>query len=560
MTTRIGATVDAIDMFCGFGGSSQGIHSAGADVRLAANHDAHAIEVHAANFPDTEHLRADISDPDASRYTDPRYLPAVRFMWASPSCRFHSPANARKVYQRGPCLFDDDVDFDHDRYARSERSRVTMMCPLRYAAHNKPEAVIVENVVEAAKWGPDRDGSTFRWWLHEWEKIGYRWRACFLNSRFFPPTPQSRDRMYVVFWRAGNPAPDLDYRPVAYCISDVCGGRHVEAVQTWKRRTKAWPLDQWGKYGQQYDYRCPECAALVDPLSWPAYTAIDWSDLGTPIAERTRPLAAKTIERIRRGLAKYVHHPAFTLSNITAGRPRTIAEPLSTQVTTSRDMLIKGIIAPVAGNTSERPGQTRARPLDAPWFTQHATGGFGFAHLPVIHTLRGSHDSAMTQAAPVINPVGTVSAGGIHHGLSIPPALWAKQNGGPGDTAWHLTDQPLNTITERDTTGLIVLPWIDQWRSNPVAISEQLATVMTKARHALASIPVTSIDPDAIDLDAVRFRMLQPDPEIRRAMAFDDTYILLGNKTQRTAGLGNAVTPPVAGWLTQQVLTTLAGP
>jgi len=42
--------------------------------------------------------------------------------------------------------------------------------------------------------------------------------------------------------------------------------------------------------------------------------------------------------------------------------------------------------------------------------------------------------------------------------------------------------------------------------------------------------------------------MLEPDPEFRRAMAFEDDYILLGNKMQVVSGLGNAVTPPTATW------------
>jgi site-specific DNA-adenine methylase len=54
-------------------------------------------------------------------------------------------------------------------------------------------------------------------------------------------------------------------------------------------------------------------------------------------------------------------------------------------------------------------------------------------------------------------------------------------------------------------------------------------------------------------------RMLQPDPELRRAMAFRDDYILIGNKSQMTAGLGNAVTPPVASWITERCLATLRG-
>lgn len=39
--------------------------------------------------------------------------------------------------------------------------------------------------------------------------------------------------------------------------------------------------------------------------------------------------------------------------------------------------------------------------------------------------------------------------------------------------------------------------------------------------------------------------------------ATDPEYILLGNKTQMTAGLGNVVTPPVATWITARYLETL---
>jgi hypothetical protein len=141
----------------------------------------------------------------------------------------------------------------------------------------------------------------------------------------------------------------------------------------------------------------------------------------------------------------------------------------------------------------------------------------------------------------------------------LSPALWTKFNGGPGDTAWHTPMDPFGTITGRDTTGLIVLPWVDQYCSDPIAVTEQLATVLTHARHSLATVEIdvdlTTITDD--ELAQVRFRMLEPDPELRKTMAFDESYILLGNKTQMTSGLGNAVTPPVATWITEQAMATL---
>ena len=211
-----GTTVDAIDFYCGFGGSAQGIRAAGADIKAAANHSALAIECHQKNFPDVTHYRADLVDPDSADYMDPADLPAARYAWFSPGCQHHSPANAKKIYQRGrqSTLFEQD-DFDEAAYANSERSRVTMSCVLRYADRHKPEILVVENVVEVTHWGPGRDGSTFAWWKRTLANIGYEIECVFLNSQFFPPCPQSRDRVYIVAWKRGNARPNLDYRPLA---------------------------------------------------------------------------------------------------------------------------------------------------------------------------------------------------------------------------------------------------------------------------------------------------------------------------------------------------------
>lgn len=578
---RIGYEVDAIDVFCGFGGSSQGIHAAGATVRAAANHSELAIECHAANYPNVDHWQADLSDPNnpqvvnrkgkkvSGRYLDPEDLPRARFAWFSPSCKHHSQANAKKVYMHGPSIWDQDGEaneFDQVAYANSERSRVSMMCVIRYAAKHHPEIIVVENVVEAAKWGPNRDGSTFQWWLRELTKHGYLFECLFLNSQFFPPCPQSRDRMYVVAWRRGNRRPNLDYTPVAYCESDVCGGKIVSAVQTWKNRTKAWPLARWGKYGAQYRYSCSLCKREVIPAAWPAYAAIDWKNLGTAIGDRSalgmKPLADKTMDRIRRGVGKFRNGPPIVIpAKSTWGVDRTVVEPFTTQTSQQEKALVtEGFVIPAAGNTHEREKQIRAKSLGSPLYTQHTTLSFGFAHVPVLIEQRNG-GSIKAGQHPVTSPAHTVTGGGgkggLHHGL-VSPAVFAKFNGGPEDTAWHGLQDSLNTVTGRDSTGLIVLPWVEQFNSDPVGVTEQLATVMTHLRHALANINVDDLESVSnLDLEQVRFRMLDPDPELRRAMAFADDYILLGGKSAMTEGLGNAVTPPTASWITEQCLATL---
>ena len=112
-------------------------------------------------------------------------------------------------------------EFDEAAYANSERSRVTMSCVLRYADRHKPEILVVENVVEVTHWGPGRDGSTFAWWKRTLANIGYEIECVFLNSQFFPPCPQSRDRVYIVAWKRGDARPNLDYRPLALWVRSL---------------------------------------------------------------------------------------------------------------------------------------------------------------------------------------------------------------------------------------------------------------------------------------------------------------------------------------------------
>ena len=156
----------------------------------------------------------------------------------SPSCVHHSQANAHKMYERPATLFDHIHGTGPEPeassgYASSERSRVTMSCVIRYADAHRPDLMIVENVVEAAKWGPNRNGDTFRWWLGQLDNLGYRTRPLMLNSAAFG-VPQMRDRMFVICWRKTMRTPDLEHRVEGWC--QRCAPV-VEARQVFRHRT-----------------------------------------------------------------------------------------------------------------------------------------------------------------------------------------------------------------------------------------------------------------------------------------------------------------------------------
>ena len=552
---RAGSEDDAIDLFAGFGGSSQGIKKAGATIRAAANHKALAVQCHAANFPEADHFIGDLVDATSANYVDPAQLPAAAFCWASPSCTSHSKALAKRLYAQGVESLFSDERFDYAEFLRQERSRVTMSSVLRYAAARRPRICVVENVVTVAFWGPGGDGSTFRWWLGEWRKLGYRSQLLWLNAMFFPPCPQSRDRFYGVFCAPGVPMPDLAHRPRALCTSTACGGKLVDALQRFKEPKRTWPLAEWGSYGAQYLYRCPDCGAEVHPAAWPAYTAIDWSHLGTPIGARAevgmRPLAPATLERIRRAVRKFRGVPPLVIPLAAEGGAR-IGQALGA----ASASVVVG-----AGNGFERPGSAcRSRSVASALFTQHTSDAMGVAlEAPSVVELRGGGSVAAGQRS-VADVLRVVSAGGEHHGLVVASAAFTKQNGGPSDTAWHEVTDPLGTVTARDTTALVVLPCLEQWRSQPTLVTDQMATITTHLRHSLVvAAPERTGEVSDEELGSVRFRMLEPEPEIKRAMAFGDDYRLLGTRRDRIAGLGNAVVPSVAEWITGRCMAVLRG-
>ncbi len=275
------------DQFCGAGGSSQGVRrlsqrlGGGIEVKMALNHWKLAIETHSTNFPDTLHDCTDISAADPRRY------PSTDILITSPECTTHSPAggNNHKTLRKQMNLFDSGrID------PATERSRATMWDVPRFAEYHKYIGIVVENVVEAKTRWP-----LFDTWLTAMHVLGYNHRLVFHNSMHHHPTPQSRDRMYIVFWRKGNRAPQLDFTPSAHCPKCL---RDVNSVQTWKDKRKP-----WGKYRKQYVYCCPACSTVVEPYYYAAFNCIDWTIPGRRIGDGH--LKPKTIRRIELGRKKF---------------------------------------------------------------------------------------------------------------------------------------------------------------------------------------------------------------------------------------------------------------
>ena len=254
----------------------------------------------------------------------------------------------------------------------------------------------------------------------------------------------------------------------------------------------------------------------------PAASIIDWSDTGTRIGDRPRPLAAKTLARIQAGIDRYWSQATLVPVE---GRHGKAAAPVSDPVRTQTTRNETGVALPTplhleaAGNTYDAAdpkhpahgragGYFRVWPADQPFKTMHTTASKAVAFAPFIAELRGGG----SDARPTSDPLATVTASGNHHGLIM------RHNTGGAEMLTPATE-PVRTLTTAGHQSLVT-------RGEKVAVED------------------------------CHFRMLTPH-EIQRAMAFTPDYVLLGTKRERVRMAGNAVTPPTARDLIGAVAATL---
>ncbi|WP_306956111.1 DNA cytosine methyltransferase [Streptomyces sp. B4I13] len=543
-------SLTACDLFSGFGGLTWGIEAAGFDTIMAANHNEYKIRVHETNHPHAEHWIADLVDPEASDYHSARDLPAADLLVAGISCVNHSQANTAKAYEQGLGLFElHDPEFEA-RVTRSERDRATATCVLQYAAQHRPRLILVECTTELTSWGPGLpnkpkigDGSTYRWWLAQFDKLNYRHKVLYLNSQFFG-VPQSRDRLYIAFWDKSLPAPDLDHRPVSRCHH--CD-KDVEAVWSWKTGV---PPSGSVRYGKQYNYRCPSCHREVVPPMMPSLAALDLTDLGTRIGDRKTPLAETTMARAERCRQRFAQFPAVLLpAKAVHGTERLLWQPLSTQ-TSQQETAILSTGAIIAAHRHNGDGQHITRPMDTVTATHEKAvllavdnyqGGPRGADSP-LPTQVGSETLAVVSSgiipyrkntSPTVHSeaMPTVTSEQIPGLLT---AAWFKQNGSTGsETAPHPLSDPLGTLTARDTTGLLLAEW----------------------QASLADMP----------LEDCYFRMMASH-EVGRGCGFDvnfgdhkGTFKVWGPARDQVNGFGNAVSPQVGAWIGARLRAAIHG-
>jgi DNA (cytosine-5)-methyltransferase 1 len=377
--------------------------------------------------------------------------------------------------------------------------------------------------------------------------------------------------MYVVFWQKGLRDPDLDIRPRAHCAR--CS-QDIDAVQSWKN-----PAKPWGKYQQQYLYRCPTCAGEVTPYYYCAANAIDWSLPAPRIGDRARPLKEKTLKRIEIGLKKFGGR-AQLVGNYSPGWTRPVTDPTGTVTAADHHSLLT---PPFLVQTAHPDGDSTVKqwPVERAMPTQSARAELGLTVPPFLMSVNHSTDRAreVSDPAPAVMPQGnpylvtppylvdlrgenvpkattdplsTVCGSGNHHGVVVPflSSYYGTGEGSPIDAA-------VPTVPTRDRHALVLAPFLMSYYTRlsgqQAAVSgmdDAVPTVPGRAVHYLAQPGETPAVEDC------GFRMLQPH-EIQAAMAFPQSYRVVGNQRERVKQLGNAVTPPVMDILIRRCVAVL---
>ena len=283
-----------VDNFAGGGGASTGIELAtGYSVDIAINHDPEAIKMHKANHPNTKHYCENVwaVDPIKACKGHP-----VALAWFSPDCKHFSKAKGGKP--------------------KDKNIRGLAWVALRWAGLVRPRVIMLENVEEFKTWGPlnrrhhpikSKQGETFRRFVQQLRDLKYEVEFQELVAADYG-APTMRKRFFMIA--------RCDGKPIVW-PEPTHGPADSESV-------KAGLLKPYVGTYTQLDFSLP-CPSIFDTSE----------EIKKKYGIRAvRPLAPKTMERIARGLKKFVlENPEPFIIQCNHGgerRPNDIREPMPT--------------------------------------------------------------------------------------------------------------------------------------------------------------------------------------------------------------------------------------
>ncbi len=428
-----------VDNFAGGGGASIAMEMAfGRPVDIAINHDPEAISMHKLNHPDTEHYCESVWDVDPVKACGGREVEWAHF---SPDCTHHSKARGGKPKQK--------------------EIRGLAWIVIKWAILKEPDTLSLENVEEFKSWCPldseghpikERAGETFRAFIKMLTTGICEDHPAVAELRDFMPEGMDISAVY------GGIGYSIDWNEVVACKNNAPTTRKRLFMLAKKNgSTIYWAEPTHGK---------PDSLEVQSGKLKPYRTAaecIDWSVPVRSIFNRKRPLAEKTMQRIARGLKKFVIDnpnpfiapveaaPFITeCANASNQRNMTIDEPLRTITAQTKGgtfALVTAFLAKHYGGNYTGAGINLTNPVDTITTTDHHA-------LVTSHLLKLRNNCT---GSPTNEPVPTITAGGLHIGevRAFLLKYYGNEKNGLG------VDEPLHTITTNDRFGLVTVHGVD---------------------------------------------------------------------------------------------------
>jgi DNA (cytosine-5)-methyltransferase 1 len=174
----------AIDLFCGAGGLSLGLHDAGLRVLVGADIDPLAVETHTANLGGLGYI-GDLSDPsDLIDSLKGWGITSVDVVAGGVPCQPFSRAGQSKIRSLVAVR------------ARPERDRRADLWEsfIQVVGYLHPKAVLLENVPDLAQWD---EGAVLVGFCEALRELGYETEARILHAYDYG-VPQHRSRLFIV--------------------------------------------------------------------------------------------------------------------------------------------------------------------------------------------------------------------------------------------------------------------------------------------------------------------------------------------------------------------------
>ncbi|ELH7952710.1 DNA cytosine methyltransferase [Vibrio fluvialis] len=513
-----------VDNFAGGGGASSGMETGlNRHVDIAINHDPDAIDMHKLNHPETTHYCESVWDVDPVVACKGR---PVGLAWFSPDCKHFSKAKG-----------DRPVD---------KNIRGLAWVAARWAALVPVRVFMLENVEEFKDWGPlievepgifkpdpDRRGETFEAFL-----------AALTTGleRSHPAWSEIREALgddFPFYKLEHGLGYDVEYRELKACDYGAPTIRkRFFMVARIDGKAIQWPAPTHGVSG----------SGLLPYMT--AADIIDWSIPVKSIFGRKKPLAEKTMQRIAKGLEKFVFNSEnpFIVSeenqtpfitehaNASSQRNMPADEPLRTICAQ-----VKGghfaLVSPYLVKCNHGGEQLRGQSMDLPLHTLTGKNGTG-----VVTAFMAKHYSGVT-GSDLFEPLHTVTTAD-HNALVTSHMVKMR-----GTNIGHGTDEPVHTISAGGLHIGEVRAFMLKYygTADGFSLNEPLHSVTTKHRFGLVTVKG-----EYYQIVDIGMRMLEPH-ELFLAQGFHRDYIISHDsqgrklsKAKQVARCGNSVSPPVA--------------